>query len=127
MPFSEKFPKLIVRRIFTTKLNPPEPMEAKIIDPNSVGVILRLVSEGKHTQLGVILARCDTDVRFLSSSATKSNLKSRGPDVFESLSTISDERFHSTFFVSKIFKLIDDWTDPKVLHSDWPKSSKRKK
>ena len=53
VPFSEKFPKLIVRRIFTTKLNPPEPMEAKIIDPNSVGVILRLVYKGKITP-------CDT-------------------------------------------------------------------
>ena len=50
MPFSEKFPKLIVRRIFTTKLNPPEPMEAKIIDPNSVGVILRMVNKGLHSQ-----------------------------------------------------------------------------
>ena len=50
VPFSEKFPKLIVRRIFTTKLNPPEPMEAKIIDPNSVGVILRMVNKGLHSQ-----------------------------------------------------------------------------
>ena len=51
VPFSEKFPKLIVRRIFTTKLNPPEPMEAKIIDPNSFGVILRMVYKGWKSSL----------------------------------------------------------------------------
>ena len=47
--FGKIRPKLIVRRIFTTKLNPPEPMEAKIIDPNSVGVILRMVNKGHVT------------------------------------------------------------------------------